>query len=79
MTREVAGLTNKTYNEWPYERVGGAIFHLGGDALHEVTEACTWPKYKVELAWHDVETPEVLGIAAGTNRSVPAPRLKGAV
>jgi hypothetical protein len=71
MTNEVVGLTNKTYQEWPYERVGGSTFKLGGDAMHEVTESCTSPKYKVELAWHDIQAPEMLDIQAGSRPNNP--------
>jgi hypothetical protein len=69
MTTEVVGLTNKTYKEWPYEKVGGSTFKLGGDAQHEVTESCTSSKYKVKLAWHDLQTPEMLDIPAGSRQT----------
>lgn len=70
MTNEVVGLTNKAYKEWPYEKVGGSTFPKPrGDALHEVSESCTSLKYKVELAWHDLQPPEMLDIQARPGRA----------
>jgi hypothetical protein len=72
MTNEVVGLTNKAYKEWPYEKVGGSTFPKPrGDALHEVSESCTSLKYKVELAWHDLQPPEMLDIQAGSRPNNP--------
>jgi hypothetical protein len=71
MINEVVGLTNKTYKDWPYERVGGSTFQLGGDAMHEVTESCTSPKYQVQLAWHDLQAPEMLDIQPGSRPNNP--------
>ena len=71
MTTEVQGLTNKTYKEWPYEKVSGSTFKLGGDAMHEITESCSSPKYKVELAWHDIQAPEMLDVQTNSRPNNP--------
>jgi hypothetical protein len=71
MTTEVQGLTNKTYKEWPYEKVGGSTFQRGGDAMHEVAETCSSANYKVELAWHDIQAPEMLDVVPGSRPNNP--------
>jgi len=72
MTTEVVGLTNKTYSDWPYGKIGGSTFPKpGGDAMHDVTETCTSPKYKVKLGWHDLQAAEVLDIQPGSRPDNP--------
>lgn len=71
MTKDVLGLQDKSYAEWPFEAVGGATFTPGGDSIRNRIETCKSRKYDVKLAWNDLQKPELLHWAPGSRPNSP--------
>lgn len=71
LTNEILALTNRAYVDRPFTPVGGATFAPGGNSIRERVETCRSEKYQVELAWRDLQTPELIDILPGTRPTNP--------
>lgn len=71
ISTEIMGVFDKAFNTPPFTRIGGATFIAGGDALRERTETCRSDAYTIELAWRDLQTPELIDFLPGSRANHP--------
>lgn len=71
LTNDILALTNKAYLDRPFTPVAGATFTPGGDSIRERVETCRGANYAVQLAWHELQTPELIDILPGSRPNNP--------
>lgn len=71
LTNDILAMTSKQYTDWPFEKVGNGKVTSGGDRVHEATESCRGGKYKLDLAWHDMQGGELVDIPISSRPNNP--------
>ncbi len=71
ITNDIMAVTNRAYVDRPFERVGNATFGPEGNTITDRVETCRSAKYTVRLAWHGLQTPELIDILPGSRPNNP--------